>query len=95
MRWRPRPGWVIVEPIETEETFSGGSIVIPVQARDRTALWQYTVVECVPGEVGEEPETPSPLQPGDWVMTRPRAAFEIEEEKVWLVAEKDCWAVIA
>ena len=97
MSWRPGKGWLFVERIETEESFAGSSIIIPTQARERTALWQYTVLAQGPLDTpdeDEEPFTPSILQPGDWVMARQRAAVQVFEENLILLAEQDCVAVI-
>jgi len=94
MSWLPRPGWVLVEPIDTEETFRGGTILIPQASRDRTAQWQYTVLAAgEPLELDEDadPETPSRLSVGDWVLAKPRAAVHVEEESIWLLPERDIW----
>ena len=94
MNWRPRRGWILVEPIETEETMRGGLIVIPQASRERTAQWQYTVLHSgLPMEPDEdgEPETPSCFAVGDWVLAKPRAAIWVEEESIWLLPEQDVW----
>ena len=94
MTWRPLTGWLLVKPIETEEKFPGGLIVIPEAVRDRTAAWQYEVVSQGPllePEEDEEPFTPSQFQVGDWILSRSRSAFLVEEEGIILLAESDCW----
>lgn len=95
MSWKPRPGWVVVEPIETVETFANSPIIIPEATRDRTALWQYTVIRSGPPLEPEEDEerfTPSFLAPGDWILTRPRSAMHVEAERLYIVPEELIWA---
>lgn len=95
--WHPMKGWLFVEPIETEESFAGSAIIIPTQARERTALWQYTVLDQGPLDTpdqDEEPFTPSAFLTGDWVMARQRSAIQVFEENLTLLAEQDVLARI-
>ena len=95
--WRPRPGWVLVERVETEESFAGGTILVPQQARDRMSRWQYAVV-AQGSFLKPDPEakgrqgTPSQLEAGDWILTPPRKAIAVEGDLL-VVQERDCWAV--
>ena len=94
MSWHPRPGWLLVEPIETHETFKDGRIVIPQATRERTAQWQYTVLEAglpLGQEEDDEPCTPTVFAAGDWILCRPRSAMHIEAEGIWLVPEELVW----
>ena len=94
MSWKPRPGWLLVEPIETHETFRDGRIVIPQASRDRTAQWQYTVLEAgmpLEPEEDDDPSTPTSFTPGDWILCRPRSALHVEAERLWLVPEAQVW----
>jgi hypothetical protein len=96
--WKPRPGWLLVERVDTEETLDGGSIVVPVQARDRMSRWQYAVIASgsplKPDPRSEAPiGTPTPTRAGDWILTPPRKAVGIESDLL-VLQERDCWAVI-
>ncbi len=93
MTWKPRPGWLLVEPIDTVETFPNSPIIIPEATRDRTALWQYTVLKD--GGVLEDEEdegTPSSFKEGDWILSRPRSAMHVEAENLYLLPEFQVWA---
>lgn len=94
---RPRPGWVLVEKVCTEESFQGGAILIPEAARDRLSRWQYAVVAqgsfLRPDPKAEGVRhTPTRLEAGDWILTPPRKAIEIDGGLL-LVPESDIWAV--
>lgn len=97
--WKPRPGWVLIEKVETEERFAGSAIIVPVVARDRFARWQYAVLAQGgpilpdPTRPPKRPGTRTVVQPGDWVLTPPRKAMEIDRD-LWLVQEPDLWAVV-
>lgn len=53
---RPRAGLLLVEPVATEETLSGGRIVLPEKAREGWVLGQFDVVAVGAGEVCEDEE---------------------------------------
>lgn len=93
-QWEPCPGWLVVEAIETEEML--GSLVIPEKSRERIAGWTYTVVSVGKPLVLEEDEerTEHDFQPGDWVLTPPRRAYDVDEERLLLLARDSVWAVI-
>lgn len=98
--WSPCPGWMLVRKSETDERL--GSLVIPDAARDRMAGWVYDVLDSggpldpEPDENGkvEDPGTPHPLKPGDWVLCPPRQAMECDDEGLLLLPEAAVWAVI-
>lgn len=93
MTWIPHPGWVSVRPVATEDTI--GSLVIPRQAIDRMTRTQYEVVASGGAVVlEEEPETPSGVAPGDWILAPPRLAFTVIEEGVTLLSERHIWAIL-
>ncbi len=53
---RPARGLAFIKHIETEDTYRGGKILIPDQARDKIAKMQFTVVDVGEAEVCEEPD---------------------------------------
>lgn len=93
--WKPRPGWLLVAPVLTDEKLPNSLLIIPEQIRAKMTQWQYEVLASGgPGEA-EEDERPSDLSAGDWILAPQRVAFEVIEEDVILLAERQVWAVIA
>jgi len=94
--WKPRAGWLLVAPVQTEDTLPGGLIVIPEQTKARMTQWQYEVVASGgPAEPDpDEDESPSTLAEGDWILAPQRQAFDVIEEDVILLSERQVWAVI-
>jgi co-chaperonin GroES (HSP10) len=80
----PARGLAFVKHIQTEETYRGGSIIIPDQARDKVARQQTIVVSvgdyerCDDLEECNRPHTKAGehkhrLMEGDWVLCRNRS----------------------
>lgn len=95
--WKPRPGWLLVAPVLTDEKLPNSLLIIPEQIRAKMTQWQYEVVASGgPSEVDPEvwQDTPSNLSEGDWILAPQRVAFEVIEEDVILLAERQVWAVI-
>ena len=96
MSWRPLPGWLFVKAVETEDKL--GSLYVPNQAIQAMTRTQYEVVASggpAPLDEDEEPETPGTIQSGDWIIAPQRLAFEVIEEGLVLLSERNVWAVIA
>lgn len=97
MNWKPMPGWLFVQRVETEDTL--GSLYIPQQAIQNMTRTQYTVLASggpapVDPDSDEEPETPGHFQPGDWVLAPQRLAFDVQEEGLTLLSERNVWTTI-
>lgn len=86
-RLKPRDGTVIVEPIQTAETF-GGRIIIPTPTRDRLTVQQMTVL-AVGGcpDRGEDADDPAltaqdqaiaALQTHDHILVTHRSWIELD-----------------
>lgn len=99
--WSPSPGWVVVRRPETEEKI--GSIVITPTSQAQLIGWTYEIISSGgPMEPTKHPitgktpprGTPHDLQPGDWILTPPRQAVEVDEEGLLILPESSVWAVI-
>lgn len=96
--WKARAGWLVVQPVETEEQLPGSLLIIPDSVRQRMTQWQYEVVSSGgPGKPDEhrDPDCPSDIPEGAWIMAPQRVAFDVPEEGVILLAEREVWALIA
>jgi co-chaperonin GroES (HSP10) len=87
----------LIERVATEESFQGGTIIVPDSTRERLARWQYAVVAqgsflSPDPEAKGRPGTPTRLEAGDWILTPPRKAIEVEDDLL-VVQERDVWAV--
>jgi hypothetical protein len=49
----PARGVVLIRPVQTEECFAGGKIIVPEQVRDKIAADQVQVLEVGPPEICE------------------------------------------
>ena len=84
---KPARGLVWIRKVVTEETYRGGSIFIPDQARDKVARMQFEVValgdyefcgadsweDCPLAHHTKRSEHRHRLNVGDWVLCRNRA----------------------
>lgn len=80
---RLAPGWCLVTPVETEESYHGSPLIIPASVRDRVARFQAEVVQvpvtgakcgdrdCVRPHAGGHHPLPGPVVPGAWVLLDP------------------------
>ena len=95
MRFRPAKGWLLVSRIETDDRL--GSLVIPDTARERVAGWCYDLLADggpVERDSEDEPRTEPVLKVGDWLLTPPRRAIDVDEEGLLLLPRDAVWAVI-
>lgn len=107
MRWRPGPGWLLVKRVETEETFGGSSIVIPVQARDDVTRLQVEAIavardgaycgdrdcERRHDDAGRHP-VPFGLEAGSWCLLKPRSLVQGPDDWTYVVAMDDVMAIL-
>lgn len=95
MNWRPLPGWLLVEPVDTEDKL--GSLYVPQQTISRMTRTQYTVLASggpAPQDPDDDPETPGEFKAGDWVVAPQRVAFHVQEESVTFLSERNVWCII-
>lgn len=95
---RPAPGRVLVRPVETSESLSGGVIILTETTREGWTVGQAEVVAVGPPQActdedcarvhlaGHHP-IDARLKPGSWVLCRPRRFVETGEG--YLVNETD------
>ena len=56
----PNRGFVLVAPVETSETFDGGTIILPEQVREGMAAYQCTVLAIGEPEICEDKKCQRP-----------------------------------
>jgi co-chaperonin GroES (HSP10) len=85
--FKPARGLAWLRKVETEETYRGGRLIIPDQARDKVAKQQFIVValgdyefcgadsweDCPLAHHTKRGEHRHRLQVGDWVVARNRS----------------------
>lgn len=115
---RPARGLLLVRPIEPEETYAGGRVIVPEVARQRLTTNQCECVAVGEPEICEDEDCEKqhevwadwmlsgdvvngsdeevlihrcPVDPGDWLLVRPRSYLETgePEHKRWLVHQRD------
>ena len=100
----PARGLAYIRHIETAETYAGGKVVIPEQARDRVARHQFIVVSVGNYEFCEDPdecprshtkkgEHKHRLMQGDWVLCRNRAWSSTPDPDVYVIKVNDILGV--
>jgi co-chaperonin GroES (HSP10) len=97
---KPARGRAYIRHIETAETYTGGRIVIPEQARDKVSRQQFIVVSvgnyefCDDVDACNRPHTSKGehrhyLQIGDWVLCRNRAWSSTPDPDVYVINQSD------
>ena len=93
---RPLHDRVVVRPIEKEETFAGGQLVLPETAKEKPQ--QGEVLAVGPGRFDEDGEKRLPLdvKVGDRVLYAKYGGTEIklDDEKLLILKESDILAVL-
>ena len=100
----PARGRVFLRRVETEDTYRGGRIIVPDQARDKVARQQFIVVKVGNYERCEDPdecsrrhtkylEHPHRLQINDWVLVRNRAWVASPDPNLYICRQDDVLGV--
>lgn len=100
----PARGLAFIKHVETEETYRGGTILIPDQARDKVAKQQFTVVavgdyeRCEDLEECKRPHHKGVfhrhhLMQGDWVICRNRSWLASPDPDVYIIRQVDILGV--
>ena len=92
---RPLADRVVVEPIEREETFAGGALVLPETAKEKPQ--QGEVVAAGPGRQDDDGDRiPMEVKTGDVVLFAKYAGTEIKlnNKKLLILKESDILAVV-
>ena len=95
LKLRPLADRVVVEPIEHEETFAGGQLVLPETAKEKPQ--QGEVIAVGPGRADEDGDRiPMEVAVGDRVLYAKYAGTEIKVDgnKVLILKESDILAVV-
>ncbi|MBN1967612.1 MAG: co-chaperone GroES [Anaerolineae bacterium] len=96
LKLRPLNDRVVVKPIDKEETFAGGQLVLPETAKEKPQ--QGEVLAVGPGRFDEDGEKRLPLDVavGDRVLYAKYGGTEIkiDNEKLLILKESDILAVI-
>jgi co-chaperonin GroES (HSP10) len=94
----PARGLAYIRHVKTAETYAGGRIVVPEQARDKVASQQFEVVAVGDYERCDDPdecrrhhtkrgEHIHRLEEGDWILVRNRAWMETPDPHVFVVRQ--------
>lgn len=92
---RPLADRVVVEPIEKEETFAGGALVLPETAKEKPQ--QGRILAAGPGRLDEDGDRiPMEVKVDDLVLFAKYAGTEIkiDGKKVLILKESDILAVV-
>jgi chaperonin GroES len=95
LKLRPLADRVVVEPIEREETFAGGALVLPETAKEKPQ--QGRVLAVGPGARDEDGDhIEMDVKVGDEVLFAKYAGTEIkvDDKKVLILKENDILAVV-
>jgi chaperonin GroES len=95
LKLRPLADRVVVEPIEREETFAGGALVLPETAKEKPQ--QGEIIAVGPGRVDEDGDRIAmEVSLGDKVLFAKYAGTEIkvDNKKVLILKESDILAVV-
>lgn len=95
MTLRPARGLVLCRLVESQETFSGGKIILPQSVRDGMTAYQVTILAVGEPEVCDDPSEcdrlhvtvgdaqqhvlPPSLVPSSWCLVKPRSFVPISE----------------
>ena len=103
----PARGRAFIRRIETAEAYAGGTIVIPVQAREKVSKLQFTIEalgdyeyceadsweDCPLAGHTKRSEHRHRLQVGDWVLCRNRSWGATPDPAVYVVSQRDILGV--
>jgi chaperonin GroES len=95
LKLRPLGDRVVVEPIEREETFAGGALVLPETAKEKPQQGQILAVG--PGRLDDSGKRVAmEVSVGDQVLYAKYSGTEIkiENKKVLILKETDILAVV-
>jgi chaperonin GroES len=96
LKLRPLHDRVVIKPLDREETFAGGQLVLPETAKEKPQ--QGEILAVGPGRFDEEGKRRMPLdvKVGDQVLFAKYAGTEvkIDGEKVLILKESDILAVL-
>lgn len=95
LKLRPLADRLVVEPIEREETFAGGALVLPETAKEKPQ--QGRVLAAGPGRLEDNGKrTPLEVKVDDIVLFAKYSGTEIkvENKKVLILKETDVLAVV-
>nr|WP_324390668.1 co-chaperone GroES [Aggregatilinea sp.] len=95
MKLRPLADRVVIEPIEREETFAGGALVLPETAKEKPQ--QGRVLAVGAGRTDEDGDRiPMDVKVDDIVLFAKYAGTEIklDDKKVLILKESDILAIV-
>jgi chaperonin GroES len=95
LKLRPLADRVIVEPVERDETFAGGALVLPETAKEKPQ--QGVILAAGPGRLDDAGERITPeVKVGDRVLYARYSGTEIklDDKKVLIFRETDILAVV-
>ncbi len=95
LKLRPLADRVIVEPVERDETFAGGELVLPETAKEKPQ--QGVILEAGPGRLDDNGNRIAlEVQVGDRVLYAKYSGTEIklDDKKVLIFKESDILAVV-
>jgi chaperonin GroES len=95
LKLRPLADRVIVEPVERDETFAGGALVLPETAKEKPQ--QGVVLAAGPGRLDDAGERITlEVKVGDRVLYAKYSGTEIklDDKKVLIFRETDILAVV-
>ncbi len=95
LKLRPLADRVIVEPIERDETFAGGKLVLPETAKEKPQ--QGVILAAGPGRLDDDGKRIAlDVQVGDRVLYAKYSGTEIklDDKKVLIFRETDILAVV-
>ena len=95
LKLRPLADRVIVEPVERDETFAGGALVLPETAKEKPQ--QGIILAAGPGRVADDGDRISlEVQVGDRVLYARYSGTQVrlDNKQVLLFRESDILAVV-
>jgi chaperonin GroES len=95
LKLRPLADRVVVEPVEKEETFAGGELVLPETAKEKPQ--QGMILVAGPGRLDEDGKRIAmDVKEGDKVLFAKYAGTEvkIDSKKLLILKESDILAVV-
>jgi chaperonin GroES len=95
LKLRPLADRVIVEPVERDETFAGGALIMPDTAKEKPQ--QGIILAAGPGRLDDDGDRIAlEVQVGDQVLYARYSGTEIklDDKKVLIFKESDILAVV-
>lgn len=95
LKLRPLADRVVIEPVEREETFAGGALILPETAKEKPQ--QGKIVAAGPGHLDEAGKRVAmEVKVGDQVLYAKYAGTEIklDNKKLLILKESDILAVV-